>query len=264
MQCINCGRELPPDTAECPFCLEQEKQKVVNKTERRKVFFTLGFCALILGLVAAGVLLFLPKSAFQRELEAAESSYTIAALCESYPEDAGDEKYQLRLLNAVDDIENRYNNLSSGYNQTVTALRQLCHADNTVVCDRAEEVWANVERMRLYQLINHNRTEMGLPELTWEPDTAAAADAVAAEYSVSGMDYQNNMERLIQSMIPEANEVAATSLLSTINAQDALTKSKDSAEGFTPLKEENRTRIGIGAVRNEETGLWSFFILMQP
>ncbi|MBQ8688238.1 MAG: hypothetical protein IJ512_06780 [Ruminococcus sp.] len=264
MQCINCGRELLPDTAECPFCLEKEKQKAANKTDRHKVYITLSFCILILGLIAAGLLLFLPKSAFQRELEAAESSYTIAALCESYPEDAGDERYQLRLLDAADDIEKRYNDLSSGYNQTATALRQLCGVDNAVVCDRAEEVWANVECMRLYQLINHSRTENGRSELTWEPDTAAAAETVAAEYDVAGMDYQSNAERLIQSMIPDAKEISISTVFEVINAQDALVQGEERAGDFLPLTEERRTQVGIGAARDAESGLWSFFILMQP
>lgn len=267
MRCINCGRELPPDTIECPHCLEKDKQKSAGIIERRKVFFTLGSCALILALIATGFLLFMPRSTFQRELDKASSSYSIAILCEADPEKAGNEKYQLRLLDAVNDIEQRYNNQSCGYNQTVTALRQLHGVQNPIVRDRAEEVWINVERMRLYQLVNHNRSEEGLPELVWEADTAAAAESVAAEYSVSGLDYQDNMERLIQSMIPDAQEVSSTSLLNTLNAQDALTKCRnyDDESGTHDLLEEiPYTQIGIGASYDAEHGRWSFFILLQP
>lgn len=267
MRCVNCGRELPPDTAECPFCIEKEKQKGAHKHERRKVFFTLGICALILALIATGLLVFMPRSTFQRDLENAQSSYSIAALCESAPEEAGNSKYQLRLLNAVDDIEERYNNQSCGYNQTITALKQLYGVENAVVRDRTEAVWANVERMRLYQLMNHARTESGLPELTWEPDTAAAAESIADEYSTAGMTYQENMERLIKTMLPDATEVFTSTLLNTINAQDALSKYQGDTtqdDGVNLLNDTSYKQIGIGAAYDAEHNLWSFFLLAQP
>ncbi len=265
MRCINCGNELPPDTAECPYCLEREKKQGKNRIERRKIFITLGFCALVLGLIAAAVLIFMPKSAFQRELDIAESSYSVASLCESYPDESGDLRYQLRLLDAIEDIEERYNSLSSGYNQTVTALRQFCGVDNPVVCDRASAVWANVERMRLYQLINHDRTENGLPKLTWEPNSAAAAESVADEFSISGMAYQENAERLVRTMLPDAEKANLSSVLRIINAQDALNRlSKNETEGGGVLTQTDYTQIGIGAAYDTASARWNFFILMLP
>jgi uncharacterized protein YkwD len=122
--------------------------------------------------------------------------------------------------------------------------------------------------MRLYQLINHTRKENDLPEMTWEPDTAAAAESVADEYRTNGMAYQDNAERLIQSMIPDATEVAMTNLLHAANAQDAVSQCQSDttqeSDSYALLSDDTYSQIGIGAAYDADNDLWSFFILMQP
>lgn len=264
MRCINCGKELPPDTAECPFCLEKEFRKNDNKKERRKIYITLSICCLVLVIIVAVVLIFMPDTSFQRSMENADGSYALASLCEESPVEAGDSRYQLRLLDAIDDIENRYNEQTCGYNQTVTALRQIYSADNPVVRDRAEEVWSNVESMRFYQLLKSKRTDNGKAELIWNADIAVAAESIADEYDAVGLDYQQNAEKLIKNLLPDIDSVTVATLINTVNAQDALVKyeeDSDPSKGTDILFGEDITVVGVDAVYNDKSGLWSFFIL---
>lgn len=264
MKCINCGRELPPDTAECPFCLEKESRKSDNQKERRKIYVTLGICCLVLALIVAAVLIFMPDTSFQRSMENADGSYALATLCEESPVEAGNSRYQFRLLDAVDDIEKRYNEQTCGYNQTVTALKQIYSVDNPVVQDHAEDVWANVERMRFYQLLKSKRTDNGKAELTWNADIAAAAESIADEYNAVGLDYQQNAEKIIKNLLPDMNSITVATLINTVNAQDALVKyeeDSDPSKGTDLLFGEDITLVGIDAVYNEKSGLWSFFVL---
>lgn len=266
MKCINCGRELPPDTAECPFCIEKEQRKNAARNERHKIYVTLAICILVLGLIAAGAFIFMPDTSFQRSLDNAESSYAVAALCEESPAEAAQERYQLRLIDAVNDIEMRYNEQTCGYNQTVSALKQIYSVDNSVLRDHTEEVWSNVERMRFYQLLNHKRSENGLKELEWNADIAAAAEAVADEYAESGLDYQQNAERIVKSMLPETENITFSALLNTLNSQDALVKYEEDSEKMKNndlLSGEGISIIGTDAVYSEESGLWSFFIITK-
>ncbi len=266
MQCINCGRELPPDTARCPYCIRSDEEKAERKTERRKIYYTLGFCALILTLVTAAVLIFMPRSSFRRDMENAENCYSVAALCESSPAEAGESRYQLILMDAADEIAERYDALTSGYNQTVTALRQLYLADNLVVRDHVEDIWADVERRRFIQLLNHKRTENGAGELVWDDDITSAAESIADEYAAAGMDYQNNMKRLIQNLLPDIESISAFSVFSSINAQDAVVKYEEQsdAESSTDLIYGDGIALaGIDAMYDYSTGTWSFFILAQ-
>ncbi len=267
MNCINCGRELPPDTPECPYCAEKDARRDENKKERRKIYITLLFCTLALALIAAAVFIINPMDSFKREMNNAESSYAVAALCEESPEEAGDDRYQLILLDAAEDIKADYDNLSCGYNQAVNALRQLHAADNQVVRDKVLEVWADVERERFFQLLNYKRTENGLNELTWDENTGVAAESVADEYEAVGMEYQNNMERLIKTIIPETEKVTVSSMFSAVNAQDALVKYEsrsDSTEKTDLIYGRGISIAGIDAVYNPDNGTWSFFVLAQP
>ncbi len=266
MRCINCGRKLPPDTARCPHCIKDIEPKTQNSTERRKVFYTLGFCGLILALIAAAVLIFMPDNSFRRSMENAENCYSIAALCEESPTEAGDSRYQLILLDAADEALSRYNNLTCGYNQTAAALRQLYMADNQVVRDHVEDVWAQVECHRFLQLLNHKRTENSLPELAPDDSMNTAAQSVADEYAAVGMDYQNNMERLVQGILPDAEAVSAFTIFSSVNAQDAVVKFEEQAEPETPtdlIWGKDISTVGIDAVYNMDKNTWSFFILAQ-
>ena len=267
MNCINCGRELPPDTPECPYCAEKDARKDENKKERRKIYITLLFCSLALALIAAAVFIINPFDSFRREMNNAESSYAVAALCEESPEEAGNERYQLILLNAAESIKTDYDNLNCGYNQTVNALRQLHAADNQVVRDKVLEVWADVERSRFFQLLNHKRTENGLNELVWDENTAAAAESIADEYETVGMDYQNNMERLIKTLIPDTEKITVSSMFKAVNAQDALVKyeSRSNSTEMTDLIfGSGISAAGADAVYDDETYTWSFFVLAQP
>lgn len=266
MNCINCGRELPPDTPECPYCAEKDARRDENKKERRKIYITLLFCSLALALITAVVFIINPFDSFKRDMNNADSSYAVAALCEESPEEAGHERYQLILLSAADDIKDDYDSLSCGYNQTVNALRQLHYADNQVVRDKVLEIWADVERDRFFQLLNHKRTENSLNELTWDETTASAAECLADEYEAVGMEYQNNMERLIKTLIPEIEKVTVYSMFSAVNAQDALVKyeSRSSAEKTDLIHGSGISIAGADAVYNPDNGTWSFFVLAQP
>ncbi|MDE6019483.1 MAG: DUF2116 family Zn-ribbon domain-containing protein [Ruminococcus sp.] len=266
MNCINCGREIPPDTVQCPFCIENEKQKLKFKKERNKIYITLGICCLVLALIAAAVIIFMPDTSFQRSMESADGSYAVAALCEESPDEAANSRYQLRLLDALNDIEMKYNIQSCGYNQTITALRQIYSVQNQVVRDRAEEIWSDVERKRFYQLLNHKRTEKDKDELVWSFDIAAAAESVADEYRAVGPLYQQNAEKLIKNLFPDIKIESMTiyALFNTINAQDALVKYEDDSDpsnGTDLIVGDNIYIVGADAVYNEESGLWSFFIL---
>ncbi|MBO5227223.1 MAG: hypothetical protein J6B17_03955 [Ruminococcus sp.] len=267
MNCINCGRELPPDTPECPYCAKKDAQNDENQKERRKIYITLLFCTLALALIAAAVFIINPMDSFKREMNNAENSYAIAALCEESPKEAGNERYQLILLNAAETIKADYDNLNCGYSQTSAALRQLYAADNQIVRDKVLEVWADVERERFFQLLNHKRTENGLNELVWDENTAAAAESVADEYEAAGMDYQNNMERLIKNLIPDTQEVTVSSMFSAVNAQDALVKYEsrsDSTKKTDLICGRGISIAGVDAVYDPDTGTWSFFVLAQP
>ncbi|MBQ8724126.1 MAG: hypothetical protein IJY74_00460 [Oscillospiraceae bacterium] len=267
MNGINCGRELPPDTPECPYCAEKDAKKSENQKERRKIYITLLFCALALALIAAAVIIINPMDSFRREMNNAESSYAVAALCEESPSEAGDDRYQLILMDAADDIKERYNSLSCGYNQTANALKQLHCADNQVVRDKVLEVWADVERDRLFQLLNHKRTDNGVNELEWNENTALAAESVADEYEAVGMEYQNNMERLIKTLIPDTEKITVSSMFNAVNAQDALVKYEsrsDSTKNTDLLYGSGISIAGADAVYDDETGTWSFFVLSQP
>lgn len=266
MNCINCGREIPPDTVQCPFCIENEKQKLRFKKERNKIYITLGICCLVLALIAAAVIIFMPDTSFQRSMESADGSYAVAALCEESPGEAANNRYQLRLLDALNDIEMKYNAQSCGYNQTITALRQIYSVQNQVVRDRAEEIWSDVERKRLYQLLNHKRTEKGKDEIGWSLDIAAAAESIADEYRAVGPLYQQNAEKLIKNLFSDIKIESMTiyALFNTINAQDALVKyeeDSDPSNGTDLIVGDNIYIVGADAVYNEESGLWSFFII---
>lgn len=266
MRCINCGKELPPDTARCPYCIRSEMEKAEHKIERRKIGYTLGFCGLALALIIAAVLIFMPKSSFRRDMETADNCYAVAALCEGSPSEAGESRYQLILLDAADEAAERYDNLTSGYNQTVTAFRQLYLTDNMLVRDHVEELWAEVERKRFLQLLNHKRTENGAHELEWDDDIAAAAESIGDEYAAIGMDFQNNMKRLVQTLLPDAEAMSSFCILSTVNAQDAVIKCEEQTEpesGTDLLRSDELTLTGIDAVYDYDTGTWSFFVLAQ-
>jgi len=254
MKCINCGRELPPDTVECPFCIENEKQKFKFKKERHKIYITLGICCLVLVLIVVAVLIFMPDTSFQRDMESADGSYAVAALCDI-------------LLDAVDDIEARYNDQTCGYNQTVTALKQIYSVKNPVVRDHTEDVWSNVERMRFYKILNHERTENSMDKITWSYDIAIAAESIADEYSAVGLDYEQNAEKLIINLLADDTEkITVFTLLNTANAQDALEKYKgdsDPSKGTDLVRGSEISLAGIDAVYDEQSGLWSFFILAE-
>lgn len=267
MKCINCGRELPPDTVECPFCIENEKQKFKFKKERHKIYITLGICCLVLVLIIVAVLIFMPDTSFQRDMESADGSYAVASLCEVSPNEASDSRYQLILLDAVDDIEARYNDQTCGYNQTVTALKQIYSVKNPVVRDHTEDVWSNVERMRFYQILNHERTENSMDEITWSSDITIAAESIADEYSAVGLDYEQNAEKLIRNLLADDTEkITVFTLLNTANAQDALEKYKgdsDPSKGTDLVFGSEISLAGIDAVYDDQSGLWSFFILVE-
>lgn len=267
MKCINCGRELSPDTVECPFCMEDEKQKVKFKKERHKIYITLSICCLVLILIIVAVLIFMPDTSFQREMESADGSYAVAALCEGSPNEAADSRYQLILLDAVDYIESRYNDQTCGYDQTVMALKQIYSVNNPVVRDHAEDVWSNVERMRFYQLLNNKRAENSIDELTWSSDVTMAAESIADEYSAVGLDYEQNAEKLIRNLLADdTDKITVFTLLNTANAQDALEKyegDSDSSKGTDLIFGSDISLAGIDAVYDTKSGLWSFFILAE-
>lgn len=266
MRCINCGKELPPDTAMCPYCIRTEKEKAEHKKERRKIGYTLSFCGLALALIIAAVLIFMPRSSFRRDMENADNCYAVAALCESSPAEAGESRYQLILLDAADEAAERYNNMTSGYNQTVTAFSQLYLADNMVVRDHVEELWSEVERQRFLQLVNHKRSENGIQELEWNDDITAAAESIADEYSAIGMDFQNNTRRLVQTLLPDVEAMYSFFIFSTADAQGAIVKCEEKAEpgsGTDLLSGDELRLTGIDAAYDYDTGSWSFFVLAQ-
>lgn len=266
MKCINCGRELPPDTAECPFCIELEDQKRGFRKERHTIYITTAVCVLVLAIIAAGVLIFLPDTSFRRSMEEAEGSYAVAALCEQSPAEAADSRYQMRLLDAVNDIEMRYNEQTCGYNQTVQALRQIYCVNNPVVRDRTAEVWADVERRRFFQLLEHKRSEKSKSGLVWKDDLAVCAETLADEYAQTGLDYEQNAERIVTDLLPDAKGVTVSALLNTINAQDALVRyeeDSDPSKNNDLILGEDITAFGADAVYNEKSGLWSFFIITE-
>ncbi len=266
MKCINCGRPLLPDTPVCPYCEARDERRTENKKERRKIYVTLGFCALVLALIAAGVLIFMPKSSLKRDMESAESSYAVAALCAENPSESGDERYQLILLDAAEDIGKRYDEETGGYNQTITALSQLYCTDNAVVRDKTMEVWSEVESKRFFQLLGHNREERGLAPLTWDDDLALAAESAADEYEAAGMDYLGNLERLVGTLLPDRTDIEGVMLYKSINAQDALVRYETESEEGEQLRlyGENITRGGVDAAYDDETGEWSFFTIISP
>lgn len=264
MNCINCGRELPPDTAECPYCSEREKHKKSARSERHRIFITTAVCCLVLAIITAGVLIFLPDSSFRRSMDEVQSSYEIAALCEQYPDEAAESRYQIKLIDAVNDIEMRYNNQTCGYNQTVNALRQIYYVSNPVVRDKAEEVWSDVERRRFFQLLNHKRKEENKEELLWNDDLAVCAEALADEYAQIGLDYQQNAERIVSGLLPDTEGITLSSLLNTVNAQDALVKYEDNQDADRSgslIFGDDITSFGADAVYDEKSGMWSFFII---
>lgn len=266
MNCINCGRELPPDTAECPFCLERENHKKNARIERHKIYITTAVCCLVLAIIAAGVLIFLPDTSFRRSMDEAESCYAVASLCEQSPSEAADSRYQIKLLDSVNDIEKRYNEETCGYNQTVQALKQIYCADNPVVRDRTVEVWADIEGRRFFQLLNSMRDEKKQNALSWNDELAICAEALADEYSQTGLDYQQNAEKIVSDLVHNTEGITLSSLLNTANAQDALTKyeeDSDSSDDSDIILGDIITDFGAGAVYDENSGLWSFFIVTR-
>ncbi len=266
MKCVNCGRPLLPDTPVCPYCEARDERRTENKRERRKVFVTLCFCALVLALIAAGVLMFMPGNTLKRDMETAESSYAIALLCSENPVESGDERYQLILLDAAEDIGNRYAEEICGYNQTVTALSQLYCAENAVVQDKTMQVWSKVESKRFFQLLTHNREEQGLVPITLDDDLVLAAESSADEYEAAGMDYLGNLERLVEMLLPGRTGVEGVMLYESVNAQDALVRYEAESEEGEKLRlySNDITHAGVDAAYNEETGKWSFFTLISP
>lgn len=266
MKCINCGRELPPDTAECPFCSERERHKKSARSERRKIYITTAICCLVLAVIIAGVLIFLPDSSFRRSMDEAESSYEIAALCGQSPEEAAESRYQIKLLDAINDIETRYNNQTCGYNQTVQALMQIYNVNNPVVKDRSEGVWSDVERKRFFQLLNHKREDGGKAELSWNDELTNCAEALADEYAQTGLDYQQNVEKIVSDLLPDKEGITLSSLLNAVNAQDAIAKyedDRDSDNASDLILSEKTSALGADAVYDEKSGMWSFFIVTE-
>ncbi|MGN0631629.1 MAG: CAP domain-containing protein, partial [Ruminococcus sp.] len=235
-------------------------------SERRKIYITTAVCCLVLAIITAGVLIFLPDTSFRRSMEEAESCYAVASLCEQYPSEAADSRYQIKLLDSVKDIEKRYNEETCGYNQTVQALRQIYSADNPVVRDRTVEVWADVERRRFFQLLNSKRGDKKQKALSWNAELASCAEALADEYSQTGLDYQQNAERIVSGLVQNTEGITLSSLLNTANAQDALVKyeeDSDNSENSDIILGENITDFGADAVYDEKSGMWSFFIVTR-
>ncbi len=264
MNCINCGKELPPDTAMCPYCAAKENRKKEAKKENKKIFVTIGFCVLILALIVAAFLIFMPRTSLKRDMEQAESSYAVAALCSEHPDESGNKRYQLILLDAADDIMQRYTNETCGYNQTVTALSQLNCADNAVVRDKVLEVWAQVERSRFIQLTNHKRSEQGLDALKLKDSLTLVAEAAADEYEAVGMGYLNNLKKIVSTLIPDYDGISAVLLYNAINAQDALVQyEEENSNEELVIYSKNIKEIGADAVYDQSTGLWSYFVFVN-